>query len=263
MFTILALIACSDSGLTALSATDELTLSAASTKEEVLVDGEDAAAASMPEREAPPPPFSECDALGRFEDLRAEYDSDGDGTLSADEEQAVLDAREERGDPADRHMQGLWHMLGLVYDLDESHSLDDTERRTMLEDMTVRCDALQAQLLAEFDTDGDGVLSEDELAVATSEAEAAFEEGHDQTCPGMEGGGAEGGGRPEGEGAPPEGGGEPPEFLEGGDRAVPPPFVEFDTDGDGLLSDSELTTLRETMRERIRSGEPLVDAFAE
>lgn len=258
ILSTLALVACSDSGLTALSATDELTLSAASTKEEVLVDGDDAAAAAMPEHEAPPP-FAECDAFARFQELQASYDTDGDGALSATEEEAVLAARGDRGAEADRHLQGLWHMLGLVYDLDESRSLDDTERAALLDDMTVRCDTIQAQLLVEYDADGDGALSEAELATAAEEMQAAFEEGHEATCPGGEMGGE----RPEGDSGRPEGAGEPPPFLEDGTRAVPPPFESFDADGDGVFSDAELATLRETVRAQIRSGEPLVDSFRE
>lgn len=252
----LAFAGCSDTSLSALTATEELTLSAASTKEEVLLDGEDAAAAAMPEHEAPTP-MGECDAFARFQELQASYDTDGDGTLSATEEEAVIAARGDRGSEADRHLQGLWHMLGLVYDLDESRSLDDTERAALFDDMTVRCDALQAKLVEEFDADGDGALSEEELATATEAMEAAFEEGREGTCPEGEMGGE----RPEGDsGERPEELGPPP-ALEGDTRAVPPPFADFDTDGDGVFSDAELATLRETVREQIRSGEPLVDSF--
>jgi hypothetical protein len=40
---------------------------------------------------------------------------------------------------------------------------------------------------------------------------------------------------------------------------VPPPLLEeFDADGDGALSDTEIATLRASLRERITSGAPLM-----
>ncbi len=244
--TLLALVACSDS-LGVLSAVDELTLSAASPKEESMLDGEDAVAAAMPPEEASVP-FAECDALGRFDELTAQYDTDGDGSLSATEEEAVIAARGDRGSPAERHIDGIWHVLGLVYDLDESRSLDDAERATLLADMTLRCDAIQARLLADFDADGDGVLSAEEEATALAELEAAFEEGHEGSCPG-------------GDMGPPPEGGEPPPWMDVGFRSVPPPLRSYDTDADGVFSDSELSAMRTSLREILVSGEPLIDAF--
>jgi hypothetical protein len=105
--------------------------------------------------------------------------------------------------------------------------------------------------------DYDGALSADEEAAARS----ALEEGAHGQCP-EEGGRSEEGGRPEEGGA--EGrsdssrpAGPPPE-------GEYPPFIvdEFDLDADGTLSSSELETVRTTIRERIRAGEPLVGPFA-
>lgn len=255
--TLLAFIAC-ESSLDGLSAVDELTLSAASAKEEALLDGEDSVAAAMPAAEASMP-FAECDALGRFDELKAGYDADGNGELSASEEEAVLAAREDRGSPAARHLDGIWHVLGLVYDLDLSRSLDDAERATLLADMTLRCDAIQARLLADYDLDGDGTLNDEEQAAALADLEAAFAEGHEGTCPDGEMGPPPG---DSGErmGAPPSGG-EAPAWMDLGELAVPPPLQSYDTDGDGLFSDTELTAMRTSMRAVIQSGEPLFDAF--
>lgn len=151
-------------------------------------------------------------------------------------------------------MAHRWELMLLVYDLDGDGDLSSTEQAELEADFSARCAALHARLLEDFDADGDGELSAEEEEAARAALEARYEE--------MAG---EHRGPPPG-GEPPEGaaGEGPPEGAEGAEgevdhchRGPPPHMVEFDLDGDGELSESELSTLRDTLRERIRSGEPL------
>lgn len=241
MFLLLTL-ACS-SATEGLSADGELLLAATSRSEEVLMADRTAAVVGVPEGEGPPP-FATCDPTGHFVDLQASYDTDGDGALSEAEAQAVREAREARGGEEDRRMEGMFHVLGLVYDLDLSRSLDDAERATLFEDMTARCEVIRAAVVAEYDLDGDGVVSAEEEAAAVADIEAELGEQ-----------------RGECEGGPPPGErGAPPSLVEG-ELSVPPPLAAWDADQDGLFSDAELTTLRAELRERVRSGAPLLDAY--
>lgn len=241
MFLLLTL-ACS-STTEGLSADGELLLAATSRSEEVLMADRTAPAAGVPDGEGPPP-FATCDPTGHFVDLQAWYDTDGDGELSDAEAEAVRDAREARGSEEGRRMEGMFHVLGLVYDLDLSRILDDAERATLFEDMTARCEVIRAAVVAEYDLDGDGALSAEEEAAATQDIEAELE--------------AE---RGECEGGPPPGErGGPPSLVEG-ELSVPPPLAAWDADQDGLFSDTELTTLRADLRERVRMGAPLLDAY--
>ena len=60
------------------------------------------------------------------------------------------------------------------------------------------------------------------------------------------------GGRPDMHGPPEDA------YTVGGVPVPPPLLDEFDTDGDGSLSDTELATLRSSLRERVTSGAPLM-----
>ncbi len=264
------LVACEDAslGLQALSADEQLILSAISGEEDYLTGRqtlEERPEGAAPE-EAPtsaPPMFRECDAEGEYVGLFSAYDLDESGELRGEESETV---QAEHGGGPGGPRDHLMRLLGLVYDSDGEMGFSEAEKATLLSDFSARCEAIHAQILADFDADGDGTLSEAEEAEARAAHEAEMEaqrEAMESCRPLGEGEGArEGGeGRPaageRGEGPPPEGegargeGGEPP--------AGPPPAKgplgeEFDADGDGLFSEAELATLRETIRARISSG---------
>ena len=154
---------------------------------------------------------------------------------------------------ADPNMRrDLMTVLNMVYDTDLDGTLSDSDRAQLLEDFTVRCEAMQARMLEDFDTDGDGELSELEHEAARAQVEADHEEMHSNmagTC-----------GPPPEDGQAPADGQAPPEGQKGDNGPPPSCFVdslvaEFDLDGDGELSDSELATLQDTVRARILSGE--------
>jgi hypothetical protein len=250
--SLLLLAGCGTTAGSTLSALDELTLSATTGGEESAVSSD----AMMSPSEVPdserPDPFRACDASGTYTGLFEQYDADGDGRLDAPESDDVMAARDGRSGDQERMVMAQWALLVTVYDLDGDGALGESERATLLSDFTARCSAIQAFLLATYDADGDGTLSaeEQDTARAALDAEMASHAPPD-------------GGPPEGErsdGGPPDGDcpeGGPPTDASGAPPIPPPLMDEFDADGDGQLSDTELTTLRDTMRARIQGGEPL------
>lgn len=217
----LAVLGC-DLAVTEASAEDSLTAAAISGgEEEISPDGLGRGNGEALD------PMRSCDATGEHDGLWARADGDGSGKLEQTEQE---DTVREHG-RAPRHFR----LLRWIYDTDDSGDLSEAEREVLLADHTLRCEAMQARLLAEFDADGDGQLSEDERDAAREAREA------------MHGTRPEGAGRPGGQGGPPAG-------LDEG--AAPPPIVEeFDADGDGSLSADEKATARATLRERIQNGE--------
>jgi hypothetical protein len=185
----------------------------------------------------------ECDPSGTFNMLFQRYDEDSSGALAEGEGERV------RGDwPAqDPHQEMMVHVLHMIYDLDDSFSLEDSEREAMMSDFAQRCEVLHDKLLTEFDADGDGQLSEEEEEAARAAMEAERAERQAEMEERCEEGGTHGG--------PPDG--ERGGRGRGGRPSGPPPFLveEFDTDGDGDLSSAERAAAREIMRERIRAGE--------
>lgn len=251
-------------GLSALNAESELLLSATMGEEEGVL-GADAKSELLSSTDPDRPQlFRDCATEDDYSHIWGQYDTDGDGALSETERDAVAEAREGRSREEDHRMAQRWEMITLIYDVDADGALSESERGELESDFSARCEALHARLVAEFDTDGDGELSAEEQATAEEAMAARFEEMRSEE-------GERPDGPPEGEeGGPPQGQGGPggSEDCEGGppagaqgegmdSGALPPPVAEFDTDGDGVLSDSELTALREDLRARIRSGEPL------
>ena len=102
--------------------------------------------------------------------IRERFDTDGDGALSADERAAIA---AEFGDPVDRAAV----LLGL-YDADDSGALDATELGALQQDIEARCEQRESALLARFDTDGDGQLSDAERQAARDALEQRFGRGH-------------------------------------------------------------------------------------
>ena len=250
MSAILSLLACS--ALSELSAADELTLSATTGGEESLAPSDSLMTVSAVPANERPDPLRECDASGTYTELFGRFDANADGALDTQESDSVMTARSDRSDHDAEMVRGQWAMLLAVYDIDGNSVLDDSERATLFADFTERCGVLQAKLLADFDADGDGQLSDSEKDTARASLQKEM---------GAHGGDAEHGDQPgeDCDHAPPENGtdGDRPAAPAAGE--LPPPLVdEFDANSDGTLDDAELSTLRDTMRERIRSGAPLM-----
>ncbi len=218
---------------TDLTAEGELMLTVVSGQEEELRPGyDDLSTDPLRTGEAVDQPGiqRECGAAATLDRLTAHYDADGDGALAAPEEGAVWDDRQGRSDQGWRRQERRWKLIRLVYDLDGSDSIEGDELTALVQDFDARCVARQADILAEFDLDGSGDLDESELA-AVEEAIAQRREERAGEC--NRGEGDMGG--------------------QGGDRLI----AAWDTDADGSLSAGELTVLRDTLRERIRTGEPI------
>ncbi len=255
------------------SATEQLLLSAVSGAEDPMT-GEStnrmADAGDRPDvseggdRAGAPPMFRMCDAEGTFNGYVEAYDADASGLVDGEEVDAVMEEHARGGarDPRDHFL----HLLRIVYDTDASGEFEETEMETIFADFTIRCEAIHAEVLATYDADGDGSLSEEEQDAAREghlaevEADREAMEACRETCERPEGGPGEGteGGRPDGlEGGRPEGteGGRPDGREGAGGAPYGPLEREFDSDVDGSLSEAELDALRTEMRERIRSGE--------
>lgn len=212
-------------------------------------DGERPDVSAGGDRSAAPPMFRECDAEGTFIGMVDAYDTDASGRLDGDEPDDVLrehgggsgpEARGPQGGPGGPRAHFL-HLLRVVYDTDMSGSFEDAELATIFDDFTIRCEAIHAEVLAEYDADGDGALSEAEQDAARAGHLAQMEAERDtlEAC------------RDE-LGPPPEAAGERPEP---GTAPFGPLEQEFDADADGALSEAELSELRAEMRTRITSGD--------
>ncbi len=251
-----------------LSATEQLLLSAVSGAEDSMSgetgarmedDGSGAGGPQGGDRAAAPPMFRMCDAEGTFQGYVEAYDTDESGLVDGEETEDVMREHAGRaegpreGDPREHFL----HLLRVVYDVDQSREFEEGEMAQIFDDFTVRCEVIQEQLLAEYDADGDGALSEAEqdaarvgqeekLRAEREEVEACRDEMGPPPEARGEGGPGEGGegGEGRGEGGPGAGGAPPFGPLE----------MEFDADEDGALSEGELATLRDTLRDRIRSG---------
>ena len=166
-----------------------------------------------------PPPI--CTPEGAFVGLDAVLAGPPEAEGRGDEGGRGGEGRGEGGGEA--HGDGppppdpLLHLLGIVYDIDQSFTFDEGESATLTADLSAHCAAVHATL----DADGDGLVSE-----------AEGEAGAPAACPPPEG-------PPPADGAPPFG----------------PLEQAFDADEDGALSEDELATLRETVREGLRAGE--------
>ena len=252
----LLLTGCGSSALSGLTATEKLLVATTSGTEEKTVSSGDAASPDDIPADQRPDPFRECDASATYADLFGRFDSDSDGTLDAPEAKQVDSSWSGVGEGPDQRVMMQWGMLLLTYDVDGSGILEESERATLLSDFTERCVNLQALLVSEFDANGDGTLDADEQATARAALESQAPE-HHSGCDKMGGESGESGGGAPPDGAPPDG--PPDDTATVNGVPIPPPLLdEFDADGDGQLSDAELSTLRASLRERVRSGAPLM-----
>jgi hypothetical protein len=156
-----------------------------------------------------------------------------------------------------------WAELGLVYDANDDGTLDAAEQQAIFDDFSAGCAAIRTQLLAKWDTDQDGTLSESELAAARTahEAEEAAREAArgDDRHDGRHGEGGRRGGKggKGGRHGDHHGGRDGDGDHDRRDHAArPSPLVkEFDANGDGSLDAAEKATMRSTVRARIAAGE--------
>jgi hypothetical protein len=226
-------------GMSELSGEAELLLSTTSGEEESMVLNEPSTESyGTPPEVDQPSLFRECDSPAFFERLFAAYDANDSHHLEAGEEDDIRHARSGRHRVHHRMMHHRWHFLSWLYDADDDDQLSDDERTTMLDDHTERCTNIHAAILAEFDLDGDGQLSEAERGDAENAAMERHAEHRERMM-------AEHRqhmrGKPDREQRP----------------DVPPPVLdEFDEDGDGALSETEQSDARTELRERVRNGEP-------
>jgi hypothetical protein len=186
-----------------------------------------------------PSPSGECDATKIKDNIVASYGASA--TLT------------------DHHAR-RYADLGVVYDGDDSGTLDETEQAAILADFTAGCTAIKARVVAQWDTDGDGVLSETELAAA----QAAHDAEH-PPCPEGErhGRGHHRGPPPDADGGTPPA--RPPHDHVDGDRPERPAhdhadrpspmMAEFDTNADGTLDATEKAAMRTLVKARIAAGE--------
>ncbi len=186
--------------------------------------------------DAPQPLFRECDAQRDYDKLFEEMDANASGSLEEGERDDVQAHHPPPFAP------GPWQMIAFVYDTDQSGDLDEAERAVILEDFSARCESLHDKLLAEFDADGSGDLDDTELAAAKQALDERRPDGPPPEGPPPDSGDTS---RPEGPpmGPPPEG-------------EIPPPFLSFDTNGDGTLSETEFAVLQADVRAHIRNGDP-------
>jgi Ca2+-binding EF-hand superfamily protein len=162
--------------------------------------------------------------------IRERFDTDGDGRLGAEERAAIAD---EFGSPVDRVA-----LLLELYDADESGALDATELGALQGDVEARCAGREAALIARFDTDGDGELSDAERQAAREALEHRFGRGR---------------GHERGDAGADDGDGESP--RERRERAA----GRFDRDGDGRLNRGERRAFGEHLRGCVRGEHPVDD----
>jgi hypothetical protein len=203
-----------------------------------------------PEETSSLPLLRTCDTAADYAALVAAADTDADGSLSEGEAEDALAAR--GGGRGHGPHGGHWlDLLRLVYDEDQDGTFSDAETTALFEDFTARCELLQTGVVTRFDADGDGGLSDAELAVAeaTLAAEAAAARGTSSQAD-------------DGEGHPHEGRGDHDGDGHGHDvfdfTLVPAPFAAWDTDASGTWSGTELEVFRTDMRARIRAGEAIL-----
>jgi hypothetical protein len=132
----------------------------------------------------------------------------------------------------DHPPHGPRHLVAL-YDADASGDLSDEELAALQADVTAGCEAKRVAALAAFDADGNGELSQAEWDALTTAKRAEREAAH--AARDLDGDGEVS--RAEREAA----------------RAAD--IAEFDTDGDGALSDEEQAAMRTALQALVRAGE--------
>lgn len=173
------------------------------------------------------------DMFGRMEEMVNKYDLDGDGILSAEERKAMRDAMraefmnqmdldgdgeislEERvAATRDRILNSdRGERMSSRFDADGDGVLSETELAAMDASIMEREQERMARDIERYDTDGDGVLSAEERAVQQEQRDSREE------------------------------------------RRIQEFSAEFDEDGDGNLNEDERVSAFSTMRDRIEIGQ--------
>jgi Ca2+-binding EF-hand superfamily protein len=236
--TLLSLVACG-AAQDQLTVDEELLLTAVSGEEEELArdamfQGGLKMAVDQPEL------FRVCATEDTHKGLLSIYDDNADGLIDPEEEAGVWDARATRDDCETLRRARIWAGLTLIYDDDGSTALESAEIQSLFSDFTLRCENRHAMLVDAFDGDGDGEVSEDEIADIHAEIDAHRAE-REGMCPSDHE-------RPEGKHG--RGG-----LFKAPHERMSPMLMTWDTDQDGSLSDIE----REAAKQAIRDGEMMVD----
>jgi Ca2+-binding EF-hand superfamily protein len=256
----LSLTACTDT----LVSLEDAAAASALTDGDTSQNVEDAAGAPP---HGPPPLAPNC-AMPTFEErVLDEYDTDDDGTLSSQEHEAL--ASDFEGDegppppgmgppppqgegdhppppfgPGGRGRRAIEFLLW-VYDGDADGALSAEERDEMNADLEAGCEARRARLLEDFDADSDGALSDSELQAAQqaleAERRARFEELRDQVDA-------------DDDGVITDAEHQAARAAHEAERQAE--REALDTDGDGTLSASEESVLKEGIKAHIRNGDP-------
>ncbi len=259
----LTLSACDgDLGVDALSAENELLLTALSGEEESLSrsdDGDSAYGDPMGDDAGGdrPPLMRECDAEGTYTGLFSDYDADASGDFSEEERGEVEEARDGRDQHEQMRRVFAFTIIHRIYDADDDQELSDSEKETLFADFSERCEVLHDRLVDEFDADGDGELSEDELQTAGDTLKERHEERREECESESPMADEASSGEPPSEGmgeGPPGGEGEPPDPRDMVDQLL---LEDFDSNGDGEWSDDELAEMQAELRARVVSGEHL------
>ncbi|WP_455565031.1 EF-hand domain-containing protein [Akkermansia biwaensis] len=176
-----------------------------------------------------------------------QYDTDKDGKLS-DEEKAAVKAE------IDKRMKARRDEMMKKYDKDGDGKLSREERQSMRDgwakahpEAVKKMEERRAEMMKKYDKDGDGKLSDEEKKVRAED----WKNSRDQR-PGMGEGrrGPRGGeGRPGSPNGPRRGGAMDPVMMLGHDLIM----EKYDTDKDGILSDSEKEALKADVKKAIQA----------
>jgi len=149
------------------------------------------------------------------EEIISKWDADGDGAISESENQTAMESMPPpppRSGSAEGSAEGKSQMFAELlkkFDADGDGALNETEIDSMAEEGNSN-GPTGAEMLAQFDTDGNGSIDE-------SENDAAMEA----------------------MGPPPP----PPQSTESSTSSTDSAFSSIDTNGDGVISKSELATI--------------------
>lgn len=210
----------------------------------------------------------ECSFEQIRERIRNRFDRNRNGSIDPDENNEMsnhFSDGEEGERPEDgefgttRHRRGHHHhklrRLRWIYDADNSRSLDEFEREELKADLEARCKNQKAYLLANFDTNNDGALSQEEKNGARQAKQQARQERRDEMLEAADTNNDGEISREERRAAHQQ--------RRANRHARRKALKEmFDTNEDGELNDEERTALRQYLREWIR-GEHLGDDHSE
>lgn len=206
--------------------------------------------------ELPPVILGSCEIDAARDYLKERFDRDSDGAITGEERDRMEGEHGEFGGRGGRRGEGrgpggpMMHHLVRIYDADESRSLDETERAELEADLEARCEAKKTALLAEFDADGSGELEDAELEAARAAIEAKREAHREEILAASDADG-------DGELSEEEREAAREARRDEMEAARATLEAEFDLDESGDLDEAEKEALVESLKAKVRSGEPL------